>query len=83
MTEAEEKAYVEGSRAMWRQLLAQALRELGYEENRLAGAAKQLEETRAVLRRVCAEHGDNDWSDDLHLADVVEKHLERHISAAR
>ena len=38
-----------------------------------------LEQTRATLRRVCAEYGDNDWSDDLHLSDVIEKHLERHL----
>jgi hypothetical protein len=24
-------------------------------------------------------HGDNDWPDDLHLADVIDKHLARHL----
>jgi len=28
-----------------------------------------------LLRTVCAEHGDNDWPDNLHLYDVIEKHL--------
>ena len=32
-----------------------------------------------MLRQVCEEHGDNDWPDDLHLADVIEKHLWRHL----
>jgi hypothetical protein len=32
-----------------------------------------------MLRRVCAKFGDNDWSDDLRLADVLEKHLLRHL----
>ena len=33
----------------------------------------------ALLRRVCEVHGDNDWPDDLHLGDVIEKHLARHL----
>lgn len=28
-----------------------------------------------MLRQVCDEFGDNDWPDNLHLADVIEKHL--------
>lgn len=35
--------------------------------------------TIAALRSLCAEFGDNDWPDDLHLADVVEKHLGKHL----
>lgn len=31
--------------------------------------------TVAILRQVCTSHGDNDWRDNLHLADVIEKHL--------
>jgi len=31
------------------------------------------------LRRVCAQFGDNDWPDDLHLVDIIEKHLERYL----
>jgi predicted secreted protein len=33
-----------------------------------------------ALRELCAEHGDNDWPDNLHLADVIEKHLAKHLS---
>lgn len=32
-----------------------------------------------MLRDVCADFGDNDWADELHLADVIEKHLARHL----
>jgi len=32
-----------------------------------------------MLRMVCDDHGDNDWSNELHLADVVEKHLANHL----
>jgi hypothetical protein len=28
-----------------------------------------------TLRRLCSEHGDNFWSDDLHLSDIIDKHL--------
>lgn len=30
-----------------------------------------------ALRELCEDHGDNDWPDDLHLADIINKHLER------
>ncbi len=33
----------------------------------------------AALRAVCSDHGDNDWSDRLHLADIIEKHLHRNL----
>lgn len=36
-------------------------------------------ETVAKLREICAEHGDNDWDDDLYLPDVLEKHLWNHL----
>lgn len=36
-------------------------------------------QTVAALRAICEEFGDNDWSDDLHPADVIEKHLARHL----
>lgn len=32
-----------------------------------------------ALRELCGEYGDNDWDSDLHLADVIEKHLRRHL----
>jgi hypothetical protein len=41
----------------------------------------QRQETVQKLRRVCAEFGDNDWRDDDWLADVVDKHLYRHLTA--
>ena len=33
----------------------------------------------ALLREICQDHGDNDWPDNLHLYDVIDKHLLRHI----
>jgi hypothetical protein len=28
-----------------------------------------------TLRSACGEIGDNDWSDDLHISDIINKHL--------
>ncbi len=43
----------------------------------------EREATVAMLRAVCAEYGDNDWPDNLHLADVIEKHLWRNLWTER
>ena len=80
MTPAEEKAFILGNRAAYQSVLAQCARELhGSEEGDLARALVQLEDVRRSLRRLCAEFGDNDWPDDLHLGDVLEKHLAPHL----
>jgi predicted secreted protein len=53
------------------------------EEEKLEKKVSQLiierEEAINTLRDLCREHGDNDWSDDLHLADIIDKHLGRHL----
>lgn len=81
MTEAEEKSYLEGQRSVWVSMLLTCLKNLGYDDP----AAKQAqwiterEETIAVLRSVCRTHGDNDWDENLHLGDVIDKHLYKHL----
>ncbi len=83
--ELRERAYIEGARAAWRRQLQAALGELrsyGAEvdtEQRLAAAVLELDDTRAGLRELCRDHGDNDWPDNLYLRDVVEKHLAPHL----
>lgn len=76
-----ERDYVRGSRAAIVGMLRHCLRELGYDDSDGARVrwVIEREETVAALRRVCATHGDNDWPPDLHLADVIEKHLRRHL----
>jgi len=48
----------------------------------LLARVEHLEQERAeaiqVLRRVCERLGDNDWPDNLHLVDILSKHLEDH-----
>jgi len=52
---------------------------------RLAARVRELEahldQARQYLRIECGELGDNDWPDDLHLGDVIEKHLARPAAA--
>jgi hypothetical protein len=62
-------------------MLQRCLSELGYEDTEATRAKWILEReaTVAALRSVCGAYGDNDWTEQLHLADVVEKHLGRHL----
>lgn len=81
MTEQEELAYVRGSRMFALRTLVTCLTELGYDSSE--GAATrwvvEREETVSMLRRICEEYGDNDWEENLHLADVIDKHLWQHL----
>lgn len=85
--EREEQAFERGQAAVYQELLGVALRGLGSDmpdgEDALRRRVAQLERERAdvvaALRRVCAEHGSNEWTDRLYLADVVEKHLGRYL----
>lgn len=82
MTEAtRDQAYMDGRRMALLGVLNHVLRELGADSPEAGQArwASERTEALAVLRRICREHGDDDWPDDLHLADVLEKHLERHL----
>lgn len=72
-----ERAYEEGFQAAMRVVLAAIV-------NRMPDGSTdrwRLErgQTIAALREVCEDFGDNNWTDDLHLADVVEKHLTRYL----
>ncbi len=80
-----EQGYIEGRRRTLMNLLSHALKELrgfGPEDDpliKIAQLVKEREETVSKLREVCAEHGDNEWPENLHLADVIDKHLARHL----
>lgn len=77
MTDNEEKLYVDGYRVAWLSMLQICLRKLGIDDDEAGNArwVSEREETIAMLRAICADYGDNDWDDDLHLADIIEKHL--------
>ena len=48
-----------------------------------SGWAAERESVVFALRDICDAWGDNDWTSDLHLADVIEKHLHNHLNAAK
>lgn len=77
-----ESDYERGSRMAWALMLQECLRHLGYKSEDGARAAWILEREAALraLRDICEHHGDNDWPEELHLADIIEKHLGRHLS---
>lgn len=79
MTKKESIAYDQGNRAAWQALLKKCFVELGYDGKPDAVLLKQLiNEREAViqsLRSLCREFGDNEWTEDLNLQDVIEKHL--------
>jgi hypothetical protein len=80
--EFDEASYLRGQRSAWRALLSQCLNELGYGKDpdaRKAGWITEREAAIAMLRMACDEFGDNDWDESLHLADIIEKHLYKHL----
>lgn len=79
MNDAEEAAFIRGEKAMARRLLSMALRELHGEELTPERLIAERADAIATLRRICDEHGDNDWEDNLHLSDILDKHLHRHL----
>jgi len=75
--DAHERGHIEGRRSAYRSLLGQIAVELGVEttEGQLAALLAERMDVVASLRQACTDHGDNDWPDNLHLRDVIDKHL--------
>lgn len=78
-----EQDYERGSRMAWTLMLQQCLMHLGYKSEEGSKAAWILEREAAIraLRDVCLDHGDNNWPEELHLGDIIEKHLARHLES--
>ncbi len=82
MNEKEENIYIQGERNVWNKLLSDCLIELGYNNPGNKQKYNWILEREAVivqLRDLCNKFGDNNWSEELHLADIIEKHLRRHL----
>lgn len=77
----DERSWQMGRKSAYTALLRQCLRELGADrddpEQELAMRVVERQETVVALRELCEDFGDNDWPDELHLGDVIEKHLAR------
>lgn len=83
METEEEVAYEQGNRAAWLAMLSQCLMQLGYATPEAAQVAWVPEREQAVaqLRMLCGDFGDNDWDNNLHLADIIDKHLGKYLNA--
>jgi hypothetical protein len=75
MTEKEEQAYIRGEHFAYRAMLSECLRNLPAADRNKDSWRIERADAVAALRRLCEHHGDNDWPDDLNLADVINKHL--------
>ena len=69
----------EGYQAAMRSIMRDTIKNLPFGDKEAAVLVVERGECVAALRKVCELHGDNDWSPDLHLADVIEKHLGNHL----
>lgn len=81
MTDEEERAYELGRKAAFQTLLSECIRELGAEGRDEHGWRTERAAAIAALRDICEDFGDNEWPDDLHLADVLEKHLAPYLDS--
>jgi hypothetical protein len=83
--ERAEHRWSRGYRIALTGVISAALGNLGYRDSDATRANWVIEREWAIraLRSVCEIWGDNDWGPDLNLADVISKHLERHLHANR
>lgn len=79
MNPSEETAYLDGKRQAYIEMLGEAIRNLDQQGTTIATMIYEREQAIQTLRSVCERHGDNDWTPELHLSDIISKHLDRHI----
>ncbi len=85
MKTLDEKSFTQGNRMAWWAMLGACLRELGYDETKedpiykVAMLTNERESAISALRSLCNEFGDNDWPENLSMADIINKHLGNHL----
>lgn len=76
----EESAYERGQQAAYRRIISECSRELPEDERNLAHMAEERAQARRLLKELARELGiPDDWPDNLHLADVIEKRIMRQL----
>ena len=73
-----EKDYMIGQKRAFLKMHQFCLNELPLKKRK--EFAMERAQTILYLRSICGDYGDNDWEDDLHLEDIIEKHLIRHLA---
>lgn len=79
------QSFLDGYNSALRRIVSDVVRRLGHDDPAAEKARWIVERGNvlAALREICHDFGDNDWPDSLSLADVIEKHLARHLHQAR
>lgn len=82
MNENEERIYMDGEASTLKNMITYCqnkLRAYGIKLKTKDEFDQERIEIISLLRMHCDEYGDNDWDDNLHLSDIIDKHLMRHI----
>lgn len=77
-----EHDYQLGYQAAMRRIAGETMRSLNPEPGRRDITALLVERSATVekLRELCADHGDNDWPEDLYIPDILDKHLAQYLT---
>lgn len=76
----DEISYQAGKRTAWLEVLHLCNYALGYsQETEVSYLLVEREAAVAALRALCEDFGDNDWTGDTSLVDVIENHLAAHL----
>lgn len=72
-----EKNYETGWRAAWDHVLRayRSNNELSLTEEKVIALTLERNQAIGKLREICEVFGDNDWPEDLHLYDILDKHI--------
>ena len=75
-----DKMFERGERAAYAKLLGVAVSALyPAADMKLERLVLEREDTVRALRRVCEDHGSNEWEPDTNLGNVIDKHLAPHV----
>lgn len=79
MIKNEERIHSQGEKRAYCKMLTLCLHELDDHQRDRFSWIEERQSAIEALRELCSEFGDNKWSDDLYMADIIRKHLGRHL----
>ena len=89
LTALNESYYLRGQRSILVKQLRDILRSLdanggnfdSYYITETVRLKSEREDVISVIRMVCEDYGDNQWDESMHLGDVIDKHLYKHLNS--
>jgi hypothetical protein len=75
-----DNAYLNGRKQLLLSQLQSILGELGSKDFDKERLTLEREQAIISLRSACQDYGSNDWPSDLHLSDIIDKHLMRYLT---